>query len=381
VKILYRQGGHTFGAGSRSGNENGPPPKNQVPKVEKAFQAEVKSLSKLRHPNIVLFMGACRSHVQVMNMCKAQVEYGIVTEYMCGGSIHDHIRRQDWVETASPWLLHSIVKDITLGMIYLHNKGIIHRDLKSRNILTNNNWQVKIADFDLSRIKQRTLYKNDPSSSLIGTPSWMAPELIKGTHYDEKVDVYSFGVVLFELLSGEIPFASLYGNEMNHVRIVYDVVKHGVRPSLPEYVPSETQALIARCWAQDPKERPSFAEVLQVLNEENAAEKYFCHPHNAHLLDENEILSISARSATYTASTQKSSPSETPSGGSSALGSSRASGRSSSSQEKSQSDSERSAKSMEEEDGQGATEAQKQKMKKKKKPSFKWFKRLFKHHI
>ena len=177
---------------------------------------------------------------------------------MCGGSIHDHIRRQDWVETASPWLLHSIVKDITLGMIYLHNKGIIHRDLKSRNILTNNNWQVKIADFDLSRIKQRTLYKNDPSSSLIGTPSWMAPELIKGTHYDEKVsrnpfptfpmalsfldltlcfddgisrlwfappqvDVYSFGVVLFELLSGEIPFASLYGNEMNHVRIVYVV--------------------------------------------------------------------------------------------------------------------------------------------------------------
>ncbi|QDZ19563.1 dual specificity protein kinase [Chloropicon primus] len=315
VKILYRQGGHVFGV---EGNARDGVPKH-VAKVEKAFQAEVHSLSSLRHPNIVLFMGACRSHVKVMNTSGAEVQYGIVTEYMSGGSLHDHVHRRDWLETASPRLLRTIVKDITLGMIYLHNEGIIHRDLKSRNILTNNNWTVKIADFDLSRIKQATLYKNDPSSSLIGTPSWMAPELIQGARYDEKVDVYSFAIVLFELLSGEIPFSSNYGQELNHVRILYDVVKHSARPALPDFIPGATKALIARCWSQDPRERPSFADILSVLREENAEERYFCHDKNAHLLHEDEIASISARSLMHTAnsSTRTHSPGTTDGNGSS----------------------------------------------------------------
>lgn len=305
VKILYRQGGHVFGA------ENAKALPKHLAKVEKAFQAEVHSLSNLRHPNIVLFMGACRSEVQVMNVQNAELQYGIVTEYMSGGSIHDHIHRGDWVQTASPKLLRSIAKDITLGMIYLHNEGIIHRDLKSRNILTDNNWHTKIADFDLSRIRETTIYKNDPSSSLIGTPSWMAPELIQGLKYDEKVDVYSFGIVLFELFSGEIPFASLYGQELNHVRIVYDVVKHCARPIIPECVPNAMKVLISKCWAQDPKDRPSFSTILAILNEENAIEKYFCHVHNAHLLEEDEILSISARS--LNAGTHRCSPFSTTS--------------------------------------------------------------------
>lgn len=306
VKILYRQGGHVFGS------DNAKALPKHLAKVEKAFQAEVYSLSNLRHPNIVLFMGACRSEVQVMNVQNAELQYGIVTEYMSGGSIHDHIHRGDWVQTASPKLLRSIAKDITLGMLYLHNEGIIHRDLKSRNILTDNNWHTKIADFDLSRIRETTIYKNDPSSSLIGTPSWMAPELIQGLKYDEKVDVYSFGVVLFELFSGEIPFASLYGQELNHVRIVYDVVKHGARPIIPEYVPNAMKVLISKCWAQDAKDRPSFSTILAILNEENATEKYCCHVHNAHLLEEDEILSISARSLNA-AGTHRSSPFSTTS--------------------------------------------------------------------
>ena len=116
------------------------------------------------------------------------------------------------------------MKDVVLGMIYLHNEGIIHRTLKSRNILTSSNWRAKIADFDLSRIKQATLFKNDLSSSLVGTPSWMARELIQGNKYDEKVDVYSFAVALFEILSGRSRHASNYKGkgDMNHVRIVYD---------------------------------------------------------------------------------------------------------------------------------------------------------------
>lgn len=171
-------------------------------------------------------------------------------------------------------------------MIYLHNMGIIHRDLKSRNILTDNNWHIKIADFDLSRIRQATLYKNDPSSTLVGTPSWMAPELIQGLKYDEKVDVYSFGMVLFELMTGEVPFASLYRpSEMNHVRIVYDVVKHGTRPLLPDYLSDPIKMLISKCWDQDSRERPSFSEVLTLLNNPDAVTMYFQNSRNAHLLN------------------------------------------------------------------------------------------------
>lgn len=297
VKILYRQGGNVFGAppSPTEGRQAVVVAPKHMAKVERAFEAEVQSLSSLRHPNIVLFLGACRSRVRVMNTSTVEVQYGIVTEHLSGGSIYDHIHRQEWLSTASPRLLHKIVKDITLGMIYLHNEGIIHRDLKSRNILTNNNWRVCVADFGLSRIKENTFYKNDPSSSLIGTPSWMAPELIQGTQYDEKVDVYSFGVVLFELVSGEIPFSRNYGREMNHVRIVYDVVKHGARPIFPDFIPDPAKALIGRCWSQDPRERPSFREILSLISEEGAVDAYFCHARNAHLASEEEILSISAR--------------------------------------------------------------------------------------
>lgn len=369
VKILYRQGGHVFGAAQEA---KSPSPKQET-KVERAFQAEVQSLSNLRHPNIVLFMGACRSHRQVMNVRNAELNYGIVTEYMSGGSIYDHIHKQDWLETASPALLRSITKDITLGMLYLHNEGIIHRDLKSRNILTNNNWHVKIADFDLSRIKQTTLYKNDPSSSLIGTPSWMAPELIQGFQYDEKVDVYSFAIVLFELLSGEIPFSSLYGREMNHVRIVYDVVKHGARPLLPDHISDPMKRLISKCWAQDPKERPDFAAILTVLNEENATEKYFCHVHNSHLLNEDEILSISARSM-HTASTLKSSRSTTPSDPDSASDTLSASAQN-------QSESESASAQNQSEREATLTKDASIAVGKKKFTFSKWLKKLFKHHI
>lgn len=73
-------------------------------------------LSSLRHPNIVLFMGACRSHIQVMNTDNVELQYGIVTEYLDGGSLQEHLQKEDWVESAKPKLLHRIAKEITLGV-------------------------------------------------------------------------------------------------------------------------------------------------------------------------------------------------------------------------------------------------------------------------
>jgi len=100
----------------------------------------------------------------------------------------------------------SIAEDIALGMTYLHGRKVVHCDLKSSNILIDSNWGVKLCDFGLSRIVYKHKRKN---VQRVGTPHWMAPEILRGDSNDEASDVYSFGMVLWELVTGEIPYHHL----------------------------------------------------------------------------------------------------------------------------------------------------------------------------
>ncbi|KAJ6720945.1 SERINE/THREONINE-PROTEIN KINASE ISOFORM X1-RELATED [Salix viminalis] len=153
-----------------------------------AFKQEVSLMKRLRHPNVLLFMGAVTSP---QRLC-------IVTEFPpTRNTTKLDLRRRA-----------HMALDIARGMNYLHhyNPPIIHRDLKSSNLLVDKNWTVKVGDFGLSRLKHETYLTTKTGK---GTPQWMAPEVLRNEPSDEKSDVYSYGVILWELATEKIPWDNL----------------------------------------------------------------------------------------------------------------------------------------------------------------------------
>jgi tRNA A-37 threonylcarbamoyl transferase component Bud32 len=216
--------------------------------MEQQFQQELMMLARLKHPNIVRFIGACR---KPMVWC-------IVTEYAKGGSVRQFLTKRQ--NRAVP--LKLAVKqalDVARGMAYVHELGLIHRDLKSDNLLINADKSIKIADFGVARIEVQT----EGMTPETGTYRWMAPEMIQHRPYTQKVDVYSFGIVLWELITGLLPFQN-----MTAVQAAFAVVNKGVRPIIPNDCLPILSEIMTRCWDGNAEVRPPFAEVVRML--ENA---------------------------------------------------------------------------------------------------------------
>ncbi|XP_022863781.1 serine/threonine-protein kinase CTR1-like isoform X3 [Olea europaea var. sylvestris] len=164
----------------------------------KEFLREVAIMKRLRHPNIVLFMGAVTEPPNL----------SIVTEYLSRGSLYRLLRRPDAREVLDERRRLCMAYDVVKGMSYLHkhNPPIVHRDLKSPNLLVDKKYTVKVCDFGLSRLKANTFLS---SKSAAGTPEWMAPEVLRDEPSNEKSDVYSFGVILWELATLQPPWRNL----------------------------------------------------------------------------------------------------------------------------------------------------------------------------
>ncbi|KAH7286391.1 hypothetical protein KP509_32G005100 [Ceratopteris richardii] len=211
--------------------------------MEQQFVQEVVMLANLRHENVILFVGACQ---------KPGV-WCIITEYVKGGSLRTSLARR-----RAPSLRLAIrhALDISRGMEYLHSNGVIHRDLKSDNLLLAER-SIKIADFGVARIE----VKNEDMTPETGTYRWMAPEMMQNRSYTHKVDVYSFGIVLWELVTGNIPFQN-----MSAVQAASAVVR-GERPIVPPDCPDCLAKIMTRCWDAYPDERPSFSDVVRLLEE------------------------------------------------------------------------------------------------------------------
>uniref|UniRef100_A0A673X5B9 Mitogen-activated protein kinase kinase kinase 12 n=1 Tax=Salmo trutta TaxID=8032 RepID=A0A673X5B9_SALTR len=215
-----------------------------VKKVRDIKETEIKHLRKLKHPNIITFKGIC-----TQAPC-----YCILMEYCAQGQLYEVLRAGRKI---TPSLLIDWAMGIAGGMNYLHLHKIIHRDLKSPNMLITHDDLVKISDFGTSK----ELIDKSMKMSFAGTVAWMAPEVIRNEPVSEKVDIWSFGVVLWEMLTGEVPY-----KDVDSSAIIWGVGNNSLNLPIPESCPDGFKILLRQCWNCKPRNRPSFRQILLHLD-------------------------------------------------------------------------------------------------------------------
>lgn len=223
------------------------------------FMLEAAIMCGLRHPNIVLFMGS--SFDPIMK------EMLLVMEYMARGSVHDVIHNP---KICMPYELKlHLALQAAQGMNFLHSSKppVIHRDLKSHNILLDDKWNARISDFGITRIQEINkaeggagIRKRKVAPQCLGTIFWTAPEVLNGNNHTESSDCYSFGIVLWEIFHRAGPYMGV-----DTMVIAVEVPSKGRRPEISETCPPEIRELMKSCWHQDPGKRPSFQEIVNSL--------------------------------------------------------------------------------------------------------------------
>ncbi|XP_071943176.1 mitogen-activated protein kinase kinase kinase 13-like [Antedon mediterranea] len=215
-----------------------------VKKVRDEKETDLKHLRRLNHPNLVAIRG-----VSTQAPC-----FCIIMEYCPYGQLYEVLREGREIP---PKLMVDWTKQIATGMHYLHCHKILHRDLKSPNVLVANNDIVKISDFGTSR----QLNEKSTKMSFAGTVAWMAPEVIRNEPCSEKVDVWSFGVVLWELLTGEMPY-----KDVDSSAIIWGVGSNSLQLPIPSTCPDGFKLLMKQCWNAKPNNRPSFRQILMHID-------------------------------------------------------------------------------------------------------------------
>jgi hypothetical protein len=207
----------------------------------KIFQRELAMLASASHPTLVKFIGATDSP-----------PFSIVTNWEGGGSLWDELHQRKALNRTQ---LAIVAIDVARGLRFLHSRQILHRDLKSLNVLLSEDGQARICDFGFSR----KLTSGKRMTNQIGTSQWMAPELLIGNSaYDGAVDVYAYGILLWEIVTKLIPYG-----EMPMIEIIQEVVENDLRPVIPAGISVKLTKLMKNCWARNPEDRPTFAEIVK----------------------------------------------------------------------------------------------------------------------
>lgn len=196
-----------------------------------------------------------------------------VSEYMPNGSLErttfQYLKNKGKVEDGfmNPTIRSKILYGIASTMSKIHQKNVIHRDIKLENIFLDDNYEPRIADFGLSKV----ILDNDPAVTLnIGTPQFMATELFMNTgeKYDLSVDVYAYAFVIYRMFSITIIFQN--GRRLPPNEFMMKIAK-GQRPVKPESIPDCYWNLIQKCWDQAPENRPKFSEIVELMKDDKFA--------------------------------------------------------------------------------------------------------------
>eukprot|EP00210_Caulerpa_lentillifera_P005890 g5632.t1 len=237
----------------------------QVAKTLHALEKEVSIMKGLRFVNIVQFYGVCLKPA------------AIVTQYCSKGSLFDLIGNARSISRVAKELTWKrrlqLAMDAAIGMNYLHSRmdPVLHRDLKSPNLLVDEYFNCKVADFNTSCFIDQTIMTDSIQAN---NPRWMAPEVASGSPFTKAADVYPFGIILWELMTWKEPFES-DNDTLRTIQILTLTVRDGYRPEIipndklqggPCPVYDDYLKLMKHCWHQDPDERPSFKEIIERLS-------------------------------------------------------------------------------------------------------------------
>ncbi|KAK6793247.1 hypothetical protein RDI58_006700 [Solanum bulbocastanum] len=218
-----------------------------------AFRDELALLQKMRHPNVVQFLGAVTQSSPMM----------IVTEYLPKGDLREYLNRKGALK---PTKALRFAMDIARGMNYLHEhkEAIIHRDLEPSNILRDDTGHLKVADFGVSKLLKVTkrVKEDKPLTYEDSYRRYVAPEVFRNEEYDTKVDVFSFALILQEMIEGYPPF---HAKEENDVPKLYAAKERPPFKAPAKFYAHGLKELIEECWNDKPTERPSFKQIIPRL--------------------------------------------------------------------------------------------------------------------
>lgn len=214
-----------------------------------ALKREIGLLRDLRHPNIVQYLG-CSSSAEFLN---------IFLEYVPGGSVQTMLN--SYGALPEP-LVRSFVRQILTGLSYLHDRDIIHRDIKGANILVDNKGTIKISDFGISKKLEASnilsgANNNKHRPSLQGSVFWMAPEVVKQTSYTRKADIWSLGCLVVEMMTGTHPFP-----DCSQLQAIFKIGGGKASPTIPEHASDESKDFLRQTFEIDHNLRPSADDLM-----------------------------------------------------------------------------------------------------------------------
>ena len=229
--------------------------KNNI--LSNKFINEINIIASMRHPNILLFMG-----VTIDNNT-----YYMITEYLPSGSLHECLHKKSKRKPLTDKQKIKIALQIAIAVQYIHSRQILHCDLKSANVLIDNNYNIKLIDFGLS------YFMAEAPKGYIGTARWMAPEILKGGKYSVSSDIFSYGMILMELITEKIPYYTVFDYEVTK-EIIKKYVNRQIAQNKPILPLPETgnkilRYIASKCLDAKPENRLSMETIIKYLSKAN----------------------------------------------------------------------------------------------------------------